>query len=72
MDLNLLYSRHQHALMQAAGATSRLTRTKRLAAAALIAHRIRTYQLGKGALAAEDWLPAMERQPASMHLGLSA
>jgi hypothetical protein len=61
MDLNHLYSQHQLSLMQAAGATSPLDRTRHLAAAGLAASRIRTYQLAKGAAAASGWLRNVER-----------
>lgn len=61
MDLNLLYSQHQGSLMSAAATTSRLARTKHLAAAGLFANRIRNYQLAKGAAAAEGWLNAVKK-----------
>lgn len=60
MDLNLLYSQHQIWLMRAAAATSRLRRTKDLAAAGAVANRIRNYQLAKGAAASAGWLRSME------------
>lgn len=61
MDLNLLYSQHQGSLMSASAATSRLARTRHLAAAGLLANRIRNYQLAKGAAAAASWLGAMQK-----------
>lgn len=61
MDLNLLYSRHQGALMSAAATTSRLARTRHLAAAGMFANRIGNYQLSKGAAAATRWLSAEQK-----------
>jgi hypothetical protein len=61
MDLNLLYSQHQGSLMSAAETTSRLARTKHLAAAGMVANRIRNYQLAKGAAAAAGWLRAVQK-----------
>lgn len=60
MDINLLYSQHQGSLMSAAATTSRLARTKHLAAAGVFANRIRNYQLAKGAAAAGGWLSAVQ------------
>jgi hypothetical protein len=61
MDLNLLYSQHQGSLMSAAATTSRLARTKHLAAAGMFANRIRNYQLAKGAAAAAGWLSVVHK-----------
>ena len=73
MDLNHLYSQHQLSLMRADATTSRLARTKYLAAAGLFASRIRNYQLAKGADAAAGWPCRMEHfeRPAATALGLS-
>lgn len=60
MDLNLLYSEHQHALMRAKSSTSRTCRTRHLASAGSVAHRIYTWQLTKGASAAGGWNHATE------------
>jgi hypothetical protein len=62
MDLNHLYSQHQLAIMCAAGASSRLAKTKYLATAELLAFRIGNYQLSKGAAAASSWLCEIEPQ----------
>lgn len=59
MDLNFLYSQHQGSLMSAAATTSRLARTRHLAAADMFADRIGNYQLSKGAGAAAGWLSAV-------------
>lgn len=59
MDINHSYSRHQRLLMRADTSTSRLGRTRLLAAAGLIANQIRDFQLDKGALAAPTWLRSM-------------
>jgi hypothetical protein len=56
MDLNYLYSQHQISLICADRATSRLARTKHLAAAGLLAHRISKFQQAQGAVACEGWL----------------
>lgn len=61
MDLNLLYAQHQGSLMSAAETTSRLARTKHIAAAGVFANRIRNYQLTKGAVAAAGWLRAVQK-----------
>jgi len=71
MDLNALYSQHQLSLMQAASTTSRLARTRYLAAAEMLANRIQIYQAAKGAAAAPGWLRAIERSP-PMERGISA
>jgi hypothetical protein len=55
MDLNLFYSRHQHSVMQAASATSRLASTRHMATAALIAHRIGSFQRELQASASAGW-----------------
>lgn len=55
MDLNYLYSQHQLSLMRAACTTSRLARTKHLAAAGLFANRISNYQTAQGAAASASW-----------------
>lgn len=60
MDLNLLYSQHQAALMSASVTISRLARTRHIAAAGMFANRIRNYQLAKGAAAAAGWLGAVQ------------
>ena len=71
MDLNLFYSQHQLALFRAGETTSRVTRTRQCAAAALIAYRIATYQRQMGATAAAGWLRRMESadSPARMEQG---
>ena len=61
MDLNLLYSQHQLALMQAANSASPLARTKFIAAAGLAAFRIQKYQSCHGARAADGWMRSMTR-----------
>jgi hypothetical protein len=61
MDLNLLYAQHQGSLMSAAATTSRLARTKHLAAAGVFANRIRNHQLTTGAAAAAGWLRAVRK-----------
>jgi hypothetical protein len=58
VDLNYLYSEHQLALMRAAGAISRVTRTRHLAAARVIADQIGQYQLSREAPAFARWLQA--------------
>lgn len=60
MDLNHLYSQHQLALMRAVATTSRLARTKHLAAAGAFANRIRNYQVSVGAAASAGWLRSRE------------
>lgn len=60
MDLNQLYSQHQHSIMRAAATPSRLARTRYLAAAGALANRIRNYQLSVGAAASSGWLHSME------------
>ncbi len=60
MDLNHLYSQHQVSLMSAAATTSRLARTRHMAAAGVFGDRIRNYQLSIGAPAASGWLHRME------------
>ena len=62
MDLNHLYSQHQLLLMRAKATTSRLSRTKHLAAASVAANQIRTYQLAKGAAAAAGWFGSLENR----------
>lgn len=60
MDLNYQYAQHQLSIMRAAVATSRVSRTRHLAAAGLCAFRISNYQLGKGAAAAGGWVLKMD------------
>jgi hypothetical protein len=60
MDLNHLYSQHQLSLIRAKATTSRLLRTRHLAAAGVAANRIRNYQLAKGAAAAAGWFRSSE------------
>lgn len=73
MDLNLFYFQHQLSLMQAASASSRLLRTRHLAAAATLANRIQIYQASKGATAAPEWLRDNEssERAAQIPMGLS-
>ncbi|MDE2403088.1 MAG: hypothetical protein KGM17_00040 [Sphingomonadales bacterium] len=59
MDLNFQYSEHQRSLMRASRSDSRLTRARHLAAAGVIANRIRDYQLRQGAAASSGWLDSM-------------
>ncbi len=59
MDLNLIYSHHQHALIQAKSSTSRTCRTRHLASAGSFARLIRTWQLAKCASAAVSWTHAI-------------
>lgn len=61
MDLNLLYQQHQRSLMRAGATPSRLAQTRHLAMAGALANRIRNYQLGLGANAAQDWQHALDR-----------
>lgn len=56
MDLNLLYSQHQGALMRASATTSRLCQARYLAAAGALADRIGDYQRRNGAPAAAGWV----------------
>ena len=58
MDLNLFYSQHQRSIMNAGAATSRIDRTRHLAAAGLYAHRIADFQLKSGAAASRGWIHA--------------
>ncbi len=60
MDLNLLYSQHQHALMRAKSSTSKTCRTRHLASAGSSARRIQTWQLSEGANAAGSWTNALD------------
>lgn len=60
MDLNLLYSEHQHALMRATSCTSRTCRSRHLASAGSVARRIHKWQLTKGASAAVGWTHAID------------
>lgn len=60
MDLNHQYAQHQLSIMRAGVATSRVSRTRHLAAAGLCAFRISNYQLDKGAVAAGGWLLKMD------------
>lgn len=60
MDLNLLYSQHQHALMRAKSSTSRICRTRHLASAGSFARHIQTWQLSEGASAAGSWTRAID------------
>jgi hypothetical protein len=60
MDLNHLYSHHQLSLIRAKATTSRLLRTKHLAAASVAASQIRNYQLATGAAAAAGWFCNLE------------
>lgn len=73
MDLNHLYSQHQLSLMRANATTSRLLRTRHLAAAGVAANRIRNYQLAQGAAAAAGWFRKMENldRPAEAAQGAS-
>jgi len=61
VDLNLLYAQHQGSLMNAAATTSRLARTKYIAAAGVFANRIRSYQIATGAAAAAGWLSCVQK-----------
>lgn len=61
MDINLLYSQHQLALMQAGESVSPLARTRFIATAALAAFRIQKFQAAHGAQAADGWLRSMTR-----------
>lgn len=60
MDLNLLYSQHQHALMRAKSSTSKTCRTRHLASAGSFARRIQTWQMSEGASAAGGWIHATD------------
>lgn len=73
MDLNSLYSQHQLSLMQAVATSSRLLRTRHLAAAGALANRIQIYQTAKGAAAARGWLHDSENpeRPAYLLAGIS-
>ncbi len=63
MDLNHLYSEHQIAVMRASASTSRLARTRHLAAAGVFAHHIGTYQRTIGAPAASGWRSGSDGAP---------
>jgi len=60
MDLNLQYFEHQVSLIRANSASTRLGRTRHLAAAGVTANRIGNHQLRIGAGAAQGWILSLE------------
>lgn len=59
MDLNFLYSEHQHSLMRAMSSTCANLRKLHLAAAGSLAERIQDWQHSNGAGAAKGWASFM-------------
>lgn len=67
MDLNLFYSQHQIALINAGTTTSAAERARHLEHASGIARRIGTFQLAQGAAAGATWRKAaMMREGAAL------
>lgn len=64
MDLNLLYARHQRAIMQTAQTLCRTAHAGHIASANGVARTIRSYQAAQGASAAKGWHDAVAAKPA--------